>query len=51
MVKQKSKTMPVQIWTDHEGCRRFRLSDFQAIGTLWWEDCRSVRGWVDHRII
>jgi len=26
-------SFPLQAWTGHEGCRRFRLPDFKTIGT------------------
>jgi len=29
----KGTTIPLQAWTDHEGSRRLRLSDFKTIGT------------------
>jgi hypothetical protein len=29
----KVTTIPVQAWTSLEGSRRFRLSDFQTVGT------------------
>jgi len=29
----KGKVIPLQAWTDPEGSRRMRLSDFQRIGT------------------
>ena len=37
MVQQRSKAIPVQGWTDPEGCKRMRL---WFPGTLWWQGCR-----------
>jgi len=31
--KCKDKAIPLQAWTDHEGSRRLRLTDFKRIGT------------------
>jgi len=30
---KKGKAIPLQAWTDPEGSRRLRLSDFKTIGT------------------
>jgi hypothetical protein len=30
--KGKDKAIPVQVWTDPEGCRKLRLLDFETIG-------------------
>jgi len=32
----KSKAIPLQVWTGPEGSRRLRLPDFKTIGTLRW---------------
>jgi len=32
-IKVEGKTIPVQAWIGPEGPRRFRLLDFQTIGT------------------
>jgi hypothetical protein len=29
----KCKAIPLQAWTDPEGCRRLRLPDFKTVGT------------------
>jgi hypothetical protein len=33
---RKAKAIPLQAWTDPEGSRRLRLSDFKTIGTCNW---------------
>jgi len=33
-------SFPLQAWTGHEGCRRFRLPDFKTIGTWRWQGCQ-----------
>ena len=33
LVNGKGTTIPVQVWTSPEGSRRYRLSDFQIVGT------------------
>jgi len=30
---KKGKAIPIQAWTDPEGSRRLRISDFKKIGT------------------
>ena len=32
----KGKAVPVQIWTGHGGSRRWRIPDFQIMGTKMW---------------
>jgi hypothetical protein len=32
----KDKAIPVQVWTGREVSRRWRIPDFQMIGTLMW---------------
>jgi hypothetical protein len=31
--RRKSKAIPVQVWTDPEGSRRYWLPDFKTVGT------------------
>jgi len=33
---RQSKAIPLQAWTDPDGSRRLRLSDFKKIGTWRW---------------
>jgi hypothetical protein len=34
--KDKGKAIPLQAWTDAEGSRRLRFSDFMTVGTWTW---------------